>query len=169
MRQLKRSSAWRRAQGKRNQTKLAKLRDKYVAKAAQAARNSLLNQLKKKKVNKVVVKYDTGGYTGAWNNNEGKLAMLHQKELVLNKTDTENILSAVSTVRDLASKIDLNALASQGAFTSMNAAGVGNLNNELEQHVSIEANFPNATSREEIQAAFENLIGLASQYANRSV
>ena len=141
--------------------------NKNIAKKADAAaRNKLTSLLKKYK--NVVVKYDTGGYTGDWDGKDGKMAMLHQKELVLNKDDTQNILSAVGVMRDLASKIDINALASSGAFNSLGAAGVGALNNELQQHVEIEANFPNATSREEIQAAFENLIGLASQYANRS-
>jgi hypothetical protein len=32
-------------------------------------------------------KFDTGGYTGKWGP-EGKLATLHEKELVLNKQDT---------------------------------------------------------------------------------
>ena len=38
--------------------------------------------------------FDTGGYTGSWGP-EGRLAMLHQKEIVLNAQDTENLLSAV--------------------------------------------------------------------------
>ena len=38
--------------------------------------------------------YDTGGYTGAWGA-EGKLALLHEKELVLNKEDTENLLASI--------------------------------------------------------------------------
>lgn len=38
------------------------------------------------------VSFDTGGYTGDWNSIEGKLALLHEKELVLNKEDTDNIL-----------------------------------------------------------------------------
>jgi hypothetical protein len=36
--------------------------------------------------------FDTGGYTGEWSGAYGKLAMLHEKELVLNKHDTENFL-----------------------------------------------------------------------------
>jgi hypothetical protein len=36
--------------------------------------------------------YDTGGYTGEWGP-EGRLAMLHQKEIVLNARDTENMLA----------------------------------------------------------------------------
>jgi hypothetical protein len=31
--------------------------------------------------------YDTGGYTGSWGS-EGKLAILHEKELVLSSEDT---------------------------------------------------------------------------------
>jgi hypothetical protein len=52
--------------------------------------------------------YDTGGYTGDWGN-EGRLAMLHQKEIVLNASDTENFLRAVEIVREIAGVIDLNA------------------------------------------------------------
>lgn len=42
--------------------------------------------------------FDTGGYTGEWGP-EGKLATLHEKELVLNKDDTKNILEAVELMR----------------------------------------------------------------------
>jgi len=54
---------------------------------------------------------DTGGYTGEWGDS-GKLAMLHQKELVLNPVDTSNILAAVDLVRQAAQAIDLSARAS---------------------------------------------------------
>lgn len=37
----------------------------------------------------------------------------------------------------------------------------------LEQQVTIEAHFPNASDRNEIEEAFGNLINLASQYVNR--
>ena len=39
---------------------------------------------------KSLLGYDTGGYTGNWNSSDGKLALLHKKELVLNKDDTKN-------------------------------------------------------------------------------
>ena len=42
---------------------------------------------------------DTGGYTGAWNSSDGRLALLHEKELVLNKEDTANMLKIVETVK----------------------------------------------------------------------
>jgi TP901 family phage tail tape measure protein len=44
---------------------------------------------------------ETGGYTGEFKG--GRVAMLHEKELVLNKIDTKNILDAVSMVRDFKS------------------------------------------------------------------
>jgi hypothetical protein len=37
----------------------------------------------------------------------------------------------------------------------------------LEQNVHIEAVFPNATDKNEIQEAFKDIVNLASQYANR--
>jgi hypothetical protein len=49
--------------------------------------------------------FDTGGYTGIWGP-EGKLALLHEKEIVLNKDDTENLLKTVSFIRELVSMID---------------------------------------------------------------
>ena len=44
-------------------------------------------------------KYDTGGYTGSWGTS-GKLAILHEKELVLNKDDTKNMLEAIKQLRE---------------------------------------------------------------------
>jgi hypothetical protein len=38
--------------------------------------------------------FDTGGYTGEWGKS-GKLAILHEKELVLNASDTENLLKTL--------------------------------------------------------------------------
>jgi hypothetical protein len=62
------------------------------------------------KDNNVPKGFDTGGYTGEWDSS-GRLAMLHQKEIVLNAHDTENFLSAINIVRDIASMIDLRAAA----------------------------------------------------------
>lgn len=44
--------------------------------------------------------FDTGGYTGNWSGSDGKLAMVHQKELVLNETDTSNILAAINALKN---------------------------------------------------------------------
>lgn len=107
----------------------------------------------------------TGGYTGAWGI-EGKLAVLHEKELVLNKEDTANMLATVGFVRDLVEMIGVNAT-SAGGIGNLLLGGVGSGGNYLDQNVTIHAEFPNATNHSEIEEAFENLIGLAGQYAGR--
>ena len=53
------------------------------------------------KVNGKYKKFDTGGYTGDWHSTEGKLAILHQKELVLNARDTENFIQLRDILRDM--------------------------------------------------------------------
>lgn len=110
--------------------------------------------------------YDTGGYTGSWDSS-GRLAMLHQKEIVLNAHDTENFLAAINIVRDIASAIDLRAAAQQSALSQITAASVSPMTQTLEQQVTIHAEFPNATQRTEIEAAFDTLLNRASQFANR--
>lgn len=107
----------------------------------------------------------SGGYTGAWGSG-GKLAVLHEKELVLNANDTENILSAISLVRDFASAIDLRAAASN-ISTGLSSPAYEAGSQTLEQSVTIHAEFPNATNHSEIEEAFSNLVNRASQYANR--
>lgn len=112
--------------------------------------------------------YDTGGYTGKWGP-EGKLATLHEKELVLNKQDTQNILAAVSLIRQIASAIDLQALMQSFGLLSVGATKIGTLaHTNLEQKVEITAQFPNAIYHDEIKEAFDTLINRASQYVNRN-
>ena len=111
--------------------------------------------------------YDTGGYTGEWDSS-GRLAMLHQKEIVLNAHDTENFLAAVNIVRDLADIIDLRAAAQYSALQAMTSSAlVSTMAQTLQQDVTIHAEFPNVRERTEIEAAFDNLINRASQFANR--
>lgn len=116
------------------------------------------------KYNSTTQKYDTGGYTGEWGQ-DGKLAVLHQKELVLNASDTANMLDIVNIVRDIVQQIDAQALYSRGRRFDL--PRIETRAETLEQNVHIEANFPNATSHQEIEQAFDNLINLASQYANK--
>ena len=112
--------------------------------------------------------FDTGGYTGAWGS-EGRLAYLHQKELVLNAEDTVNMLTSVGILRQIASIIDLNALASAGGFISLMSSGVGGNQGTLQQEVHIEASFPAVTDKNQIEEAFGDLVNLAAQYANRRI
>lgn len=110
--------------------------------------------------------YDTGGYTGAWGP-DGRLAMLHEKEIILNKDDSKNFLSAINMVRQVAEIIDLNAYASAGFGNRIAAYGVPNSTGTLEQQVHITAEFPNATDKNEIYEAFNEILNLATQYAGR--
>ena len=110
--------------------------------------------------------FDTGGYTGSWGP-EGRMAMLHQKELVLNAADTENFLAAVKIVRSMADMLDANAAVARQGLAGAVAATIKPANDVIEQNVTIHAEFPNATDHNEIEEAFGNLVNLASQYANR--
>lgn len=83
--------------------------------------------------------------------------MLHQKELVLNAQDTENILSAVSMMRNILSNIG-----SQG-LGQIQSSG-----NALEQNVHIEASFPNVSSTREIETALNNLVNAATQHIHKN-
>ena len=112
----------------------------------------------------------TGMYTGSWNGPDieenGKLAFLHQKELVLNANDTENMLSAIKLIRQISQTIDLQA-ATQSSALSLQAAQFSNNGQVLQQEVTIHAEFPNATNHNEIEEAFNNLVNRASQFASR--
>lgn len=116
---------------------------------------------------KLVRGYDTGGYTGAWGP-EGKLAVLHEKEIVLNKEDTENFLGGITILREISKALDTKALLASLGTIDLTAMTVDNTADQiLQQEVTIQANFPNVTDHKEIEMAIDNLINAASQYANR--
>ena len=113
--------------------------------------------------------FDTGGYTGNWNSKEGKIAMLHEKELVLNKQDTSNILMAVSIVRTLSAKLSDMTNNMMNSINSHNAAtAIPTQDQTLEQNVKIEASFPNVKNSNDIEQALNNLVNTASMYAMRT-
>ena len=110
---------------------------------------------------------DTGGYTGEFGP-AGKWAILHEKEIVLNKEDTANMLNIVSMVRDMVGSFDTNQRLDNLLSMATAATGIaGPQAQSLEQQVHIEANFPNVQSHTEIELALNNLINSASQYVNR--
>ena len=112
--------------------------------------------------------YDSGGYTGNWGT-VGKLAVLHQKEIVLNADDTANMLAAVQITRAMLDTIDLNAKQASLGLGNLMASGIKEEKTEtLKQEVNITAEFPNVQNHTEIEDAFNNLINQASQYAYRS-
>ncbi|WP_422387961.1 phage tail tape measure protein [Bacillus licheniformis] len=57
---------------------------------------------------KKVASFDVGGYTGTWGSS-GRLAMLHEQELVLNKADTSNVLKIVELTRNIFGDIQTKA------------------------------------------------------------
>ena len=120
--------------------------------------------------------YESGGYTGEFNN--GRLAILHEKELVLNQEDTRNILAAVELVRsftpDLINSIEKTLDSNVASFIGMlasrmdNSTPVASTHDIIEQTVTIEhVEFPNVTSADEINEAFATIVNDAAQWANR--
>ena len=116
--------------------------------------------------------YDTGGYTGTWNENtfdnkNGKLAILHQKELILNAQDTENLLSVVNIVRDLTESLKSGKIATLSNLLGDFSNKSSNLHDkqQIEQNVHITAEFPAANSSAEIEAALLSLNDRAIQYS----
>lgn len=129
--------------------------------------------------------FDTGGYTGEWGK-DGRMALLHEKEIVLNQEDTKNILDAVKVMRssDKSSSIanianaildtSIKTMNIIGSFAKSispsNPSNISNITNDsnIEQNITIEADFSGVRSADEIERAFENMANMASQYANRN-
>ena len=110
-------------------------------------------------------RFDTGGYTGSWGS-DGRLAMLHEKELILNQDDTNNILRAVDLVRNLDASITQRLANYMNAIDNFFSTAQLELGTQdFEQHVHITAEFPYATDRNEIEEAFRELVNLATQRA----
>lgn len=124
--------------------------------------NSAYGWLKKEQLSG----YDTGGYTGNWGDNSGRLALLHQKELVLNADDTPNLLKAVSIMRNITDSIGSNILA-QMAGVKAPTGQVAASTDTIEQIVQIDANFPNVQSSDEIKTAINDLVSRAAQRVHR--
>lgn len=126
---------------------------------------------------KEITGYDTGGYTGNWGSASGRIAILHEKELVLNKSDTANILSAVSAIRSIAGlNSSINDVVMQGIsrmMLEMNGIRANaNYNTEASQNVGdtiyeIHAEFPDANDVNSIREAILSLPSLASQRISR--
>ena len=106
--------------------------------------------------------FRSGGYTGDWEDDNGRLAVLHKKELVLNSQDTQNMLDMMKIAREVIAAAGPNALRLNSGRYQSDAA----TNGQLEQNVHIEANFPNVESASEIEEAINNLVNLAAQRAN---
>ena len=117
--------------------------------------------------------FKSGGYTGEWGD-EGKLAVLHEKELVLNASDTQNILSAVELLRALPftalaqSIVDSSSNIAASFRSGANMSGIGGqtTNNETKSMV-VNADFSGVRSADEIYQALIELenYGLQNSYS----
>ncbi len=114
-----------------------------------------------------LVGYDTGGYTGDWSDGSGKLALLHSKEIVLNASDTQNILKAVESVRAMTSAMKGATLAEAVGSISSIGKSIETANSKVDQNVNITAEFPNATSADEIREAILGLNNQVLHYTHR--
>ena len=123
-----------------------------------------------------VQRFASGGYTGDWGS-DGRLAILHQKELVLNQEDTKNMLAAVQSIRELApsmiaemrARISGTAAASQSLFGSRYSgmrSAFDRKATELAQSVQINADFPGVRDAIEIKEALESLVQTSAQRIN---
>ena len=117
-----------------------------------------------------VTRWNTGGYTGDWGDDSGRLAILDRKELILNKDDTANMLNILQLTRDFMNSMN-NVLLSR-MINSVNGApntGMGMVNEDtLEQNVHIDATFPNVKDAREVEEALNNLVNVASQRIGRN-
>jgi hypothetical protein len=96
---------------------------------------------------------------------------------VLNQSDTENILAAVQAVRTIGTdlfksiekSLDGNAIAAMALMgQKLNPVATTPIQDSIEQTVHIDkVEFPNVTSRAEIEEAFISLTNDAAQWARR--
>lgn len=107
--------------------------------------------------------FDTGGYTGEWagssGNQEGRPAIVHEKEIILNKEDTVNFLRGIELQRSMLKAVG----GMENLATSFTRAGTGGQG--MNQSVSIHAEFPNATDSNQIQDALSSLSLQAASHA----
>lgn len=113
--------------------------------------------------------FSTGGYT-----ENGGVAILHDKELVLNQDDTANMLSAIKILDSLApnlakildnrANIGVSMMATKANVSSSVSTIVDKDTVPIVQQVQIQADFPGVTSALEIEMALNNIINDATQY-----
>ena len=109
-----------------------------------------------------------------WQGDDGKLALLHQKEIILNAEDTKNILDAVQTVRDMSAlsssieemimkNISSMIMKMSNLNSNTNYTTTENTNNSTENIYHISAEFPNANDVSSIKEALLSLPNIVSQ------
>lgn len=115
--------------------------------------------------------FKSGGYTGEWGPS-GRLAIIHEKELILNQDDTNSLINIIRDYGKLKSSnsMDILNLSFNDIITKfksiINKINLNNQNQVAAQQVSIEASFPNVSVASEIEDAFNDLLNRAAQYAS---
>ena len=125
----------------------------------------------------------TGGYTGDWSGSDGKLAFLHQKELVLNESDTSNLLKVITMLRDVVASINIGGLAdslvsstaqwmntmSAKSFSNGGISNISNVTNDTNNYKSmvVNADFSGVRSADAIYQALVELenYGMQQNYS----
>lgn len=116
-------------------------------------------------VDRDMISFDTGGYTGDWGN-EGKLALLHQKELILNEGQTKDMLNMIKISKDFMSNlvsrfnpiVNTPALANIGERMTQNTFQFNNAKFE----------FPNLTNGDDAEEFYKTLTTNGFVYMNRN-
>ena len=126
--------------------------------------NSKSDSSSAKSAGKSMASLDTGGYTGSFSG--GRMAILHEKELVLNKADTQNILDSVKLNRNFVGalkKFDFSKIINSIPKTSPSAIG-GDTYKVEKLYVEL----PNVTSAvDTIKETFYDLSSGANQYFSK--
>lgn len=101
------------------------------------------------------------------------LTPLETLDNIINQSTTpvyyQNSLSELTgtSAQHILSLLNANIAAYSAGLGELSMSGVNGLTTTIDQNVTINAAFPNATNHSEIEEAFTNLINKASQYANR--
>ena len=91
------------------------------------------------------------------------MAVLHEKEIVLNKEDSMNFLDALQILRSLNLSMLETISGMNGALRAPSLNHESPANNTIKQTVYINAEFPDANDVQEIKEAFDQIVDLAAQ------
>ena len=148
--------------------------------------DSVIKEVVNKNDLKNAIEFATGGYTGNWGSDEGRLAVLHEKELVLNEKDTDNLLEMIKMIKysreEMLSDFQEMEYMLHKSVAKMQAAQAINSYKDYINAIGNMAGgpvsgdtfyidrleFPNANSVDEIREAILTLPNIASQFVGRN-
>lgn len=115
--------------------------------------------------------FDTGGYTGDWANKSGKLAVLHEKEIVLNQQQSNSFKQLVNNLPKILEKIDIldrirPSLSTQN-YSQLQPVYEASAPTEQIFHIN-KLEFPNVKTAKDIEDAILNLPIRVKQYNKKN-